>query len=143
MPSLPTSSGCGDRAVNPDKVKQIAESMKAIGLLNPIYVSYSADASSCTLVAGAHRLAAAKLLGWDSIDTVEVVGDSLTAQLAEIDENLCRSELTPAQYVMHIARRKEVWEAMRELEKVGGKSFPTSLPDGRKAGPPQGSLGGD
>jgi hypothetical protein len=100
------------RAVDDGKVMTIAESMKAIGLLHPITVSYSADDSICTLVGGAHRLAAAKLLGWDSIDTVEIVGN-LAAQLAEIDENLCRSELTPAEFVSHVARRKEIWAAMR------------------------------
>lgn len=104
------------RAVNPEKVKQIAESMKAIGLLNPVYVTYSADASTCTLIAGAHRLAAAKLLGWESIDTVEMAGDSLSAQLAEIDENLCRSELTPLERAEHHAKRKEVWELMQASE---------------------------
>lgn len=101
------------RAVDPKKVSQLAESMKAIGLLNPIYVSYSADGSACTLVAGAHRLAAAKKLGWESIDTVELPGGDLEAQLAEIDENLCRSELTPTEEAEHIGRRKEVWEAMQ------------------------------
>lgn len=44
--------------------------------------------------------------------------DTLTAQLAEIDENLCRSELTPTQEAEHLAKRKEVWEAMRESEQV-------------------------
>lgn len=130
------------RAVNPEKVKQIAESMKAIGLLNPVYVSYSSDSSTCTLIAGAHRLAAAKLLGWESIDTVEMAGDSLSAQLAEIDENLCRSELTPTQEAEHLAKRKEVWEAMREAERAsdlvgetGGATCTASLSDGRAAGP--------
>lgn len=106
------------RAVDPKKVGQLAESMGAIGLLNPIYVSYSDDASSCTLVAGAHRLAAAKKLGWESIDTVELPGGDLEAQLAEIDENLCRSELTPTEEAEHIGRRKEVWEAMQAAKEI-------------------------
>lgn len=127
-------SGDRLRAVNPDKVKQLAESMKAIGLLNPIHVVYSADGADCTLVAGAHRLEAAKLLGWDSIDTVEVTGGDLIAQLAEIDENLCRSELKPVEEAEHLARRKEVWEAMRGSE-TAGQTSATCLSDGRKSGP--------
>lgn len=130
------------RAVDDSKVRQLAESMGAVGLLNPIYVRYSDDQSECWLVAGAHRLAAAKLLGWDQIDTVELAGDNLTAQLAEIDENLCRAELTPTQEAEHLARRKEVWEAMREAERTpdlagetGGATCTTSLSDGRAAGP--------
>ncbi len=64
-------------------------------------------------------------MGWESIDTVEIAGDSLTVQLAEIDENLCRSELTPTQEAEHLARRKEVWEAMREAENNSGSTCPT------------------
>ena len=116
------------RAVNPDKVMQIAESMKSIGLINPVCVKYSDDGGTCTLVAGAHRLAAAKHLGWDSIDTVEIVGGDLTAQLAEIDENLCRSELTPTQEAEHLSRRKDVWDAMRSVVSEESGATCTTLP---------------
>ena len=128
------------RAVDENKVKQIAESMKGIGLLNPIHVAYYDDASTCLLVAGAHRLAAAKLLGWESIDTIEISGGGLAEQLAEIDENLCRSELTATQEAEHLARRKVVWEAMEgaarveaaqaQRDLVGGESgrTPATLP---------------
>ncbi len=40
----------------------------------------------------------------------------------EIDENLCRAELTPAQRAQAIARRKQIWEA---LHPEGGKTVPT------------------
>ena len=127
------------RAVNPDKVMQIAESMKSIGLINPVCVKYSDDGGTCTLVAGAHRLAAAKHLGWDSIDTVEIVGGDLTAQLAEIDENLCRSELTPTQEAEHLSRRKYVWEAMEAATAVSGQVDPKLSARGREnEGRPEG-----
>lgn len=48
---------------------------------------------------------------------------SLEAELVEIDENLIRAELTPAQRASAIKRRKEVWEAMHP---GGGKSVSTS-----------------
>jgi ParB family chromosome partitioning protein len=72
------------------------------------------------LVAGAHRLAAAKALGWSHINCIEVDDDALRAELWEIDENLMRSELSPAQQADHLARRKVIWEGLNS-----GKNFPT------------------
>lgn len=40
----------------------------------------------------------------------------------EIDENLCRAELTPAQRAAAIARRKQIWEA---LHPESGTTCPT------------------
>jgi len=40
--------------------------------------------------------------------------------LAEIDENLIRAELTPAETAMHIAKRKEVYERLHPETKAGG-----------------------
>ena len=47
------------------------------------------------------------------IPAVVLTGDALHAQLAEIDENLCRANLTPTQEAEHLAKRKEIWEAMQ------------------------------
>lgn len=38
------------------------------------------------------------------------------AELAEIDENLLRAELSPAQRAAAVARRKEIWEVMHPTE---------------------------
>lgn len=122
------------RAVDEEKVRQIAESIKAIGLLNPICVRYVDESAKCLLVAGAHRLAAAKLLGWESIAVVEFEGDELTAELVEIDENLQRAELTPAQRAAAIHRRKEIWEVLHPEIQVG-QLVPPEI--GYKMPPPQ------
>lgn len=45
---------------------------------------------------------------------------------------LMRSELTETLRSEHLAKRKELWEARRE---AAGATCPTSLADGRKAGP--------
>lgn len=39
-------------------------------------------------------------------------GDELQAELAEIDENLLRAELSPAQRAAAISRRREIWSAI-------------------------------
>lgn len=46
---------------------------------------------------------------------------SLEAELVEIDENLIRAELTPAQRAASIARRREIWGA---LHPNSGQSLP-------------------
>lgn len=48
---------------------------------------------------------------------------NLEAELIEIDENLCRAELTPAQRAAAIARRKQIWEALHP-EGVSGQIVP-------------------
>ena len=78
----------GRRAVDESKVRELAQSMSEVGLINPITVTQDK-----TLITGAHRLAAAKLLGWTEIETTVSELEGLRAELAEIDENLMRNEL--------------------------------------------------
>lgn len=122
------------RQIDNSKVKSLAESMGAIGLMNPIHV-FSSDNETVELVAGRHRLAAAQSLGWEQIDAVFVSLDEIDRELWEIDENLMRAELTPAQEAEHLKRRKELWE-MREsgtnsstLTGRGNKAFAQDTAD--------------
>ena len=55
------------RELKPAKVKQLAESMAAIGLQHPVTVWRPVD-GECILVAGAQRVTAACDLGCDWID---------------------------------------------------------------------------
>ena len=52
----------GRRAINADKVAELAASIQELGLLSPIIVNSNGE-----LIAGAHRLEACKQLGWDDI----------------------------------------------------------------------------
>jgi ParB-like chromosome segregation protein Spo0J len=98
------------RDLDPEKVAELAASMRQIGQLSAIIVFRAED--SIILVAGRHRLEAARQLGWDRIDASYVEGDELQRELIEIDENLCRSELRPADQAIAIGRRKAIYEAM-------------------------------
>ncbi len=60
------------------------------------------------MIAGLHRLEAAKLLGWETIEAQEFEGDAVAAELAEIDENLMRNDLTVLEQGEHLARRQEL-----------------------------------
>jgi ParB-like chromosome segregation protein Spo0J len=71
------------------------------------------------LVAGRHRLEAQKLRGETHIDCIVVDYDDLHAELAEIDENLIRTDLTPAQEAQAVARRKAIYEELHPETKAG------------------------
>jgi hypothetical protein len=108
------------RPFNPKKMEGLVESMTAIGLQMPISVWTRGDGNDVEvfLVAGRHRLEAAKKLGWADIEAFDVALNDVDRQLWEIDENLMRSELTPTEEAEHVARRKELWEARQKVGQV-------------------------
>lgn len=92
------------RNIDLKKVQQLSESISEIGLINPIQINGK------TLVAGAHRLAATKLLGIETIITnsVGIKGDNDSFRLIEIDENLFRNELSASEKSQHITERIDI-----------------------------------
>ena len=113
--SVPTSR----RPVDPKKVQDIAESVRIIGLLNAIIVRKKGR--KYVLVAGAHRLAAIKLLGYNVVDCILVeCEDDLQAELIEIDENLIRNDITdPITIGELVNRREEILELKGLRAKAG------------------------
>jgi len=97
----------GRRDIDNAKVMELAESISKIGLLNPVTVT-----RKNVLVAGLHRLMAAKSLGWTEIEANIIDADGLYAELAEIDENLIRNELHYIDRGNQLARRKEIYEEL-------------------------------
>ena len=88
------------------KVQELAESFANIGQLQPITVAkYN---GMYRLVAGLHRLEAAKQIGWRTIEAMLFEGDEIQAELAEVDENLMRNDLTVLEQGEHLARRQEL-----------------------------------
>jgi len=105
------------RIVDSSKVEQLADSIKEIGLINPI------TARECNggylLIAGMHRLEAFKLLGKETIEANIVTGTELEFELMEIDENLMRNELHYSEIDELTYRRKQIYEEMYPETKVG------------------------
>jgi ParB/RepB/Spo0J family partition protein len=96
------------RALRPQVIDELATSMRERGQLQPIVVSPRPD-TGYWLIAGWHRLEAARKLKWPSMSAMIVdIADAAAAELIEIDENLVRAELSPAERAQHTARRKEV-----------------------------------
>lgn len=108
-----------------EDVDKLAKSIKEVGLIQPITVRRAVVMNGVAeqgyqIVAGHHRVAACRTLAWDAIDAILIESEEfLQAELIEIDENLCRSELTAAQRAKSIKRRKEIWEAMHPSKESG------------------------
>ena len=95
------------RSLNSERVRALRDSIQQLGLLQPIVVT--ADGR---LVAGLHRLEAVKQLGWTTVPVQVIEADELAAELAEIDENLIRHELTVLEQSDHLLRRDEILTVM-------------------------------
>jgi N6-adenosine-specific RNA methylase IME4 len=94
--------------------------MRAVGLLQPI-VLRPRQGTGYWLIAGRHRICAAEKLKWTELPaTILEDIDADQAELAEIDENLIRAELSSAEQALHHARRKKLYEALYPQTRHGG-----------------------
>lgn len=112
------------RALNEETVCRLMESINRVGLRTPItvrlvdgFVSEHGEIidGQPLLVTGAHRLEAARRLGWEKIDCFVMDDDGIKARLWEIAENLHRSELTALQRDEHVAEWIRLTEEAQEI----------------------------
>lgn len=99
------------RAVDDGYVALLASSIAKVGLQNPVQVAPADADGAFTLVAGAHRLAAARSLGWLEIPAVVVSAGDILLRIIEIDENLARRELSALDRAVALAELKGLYEA--------------------------------
>jgi ParB family chromosome partitioning protein len=92
--------------------------MEQTGQITPIEVAPGVG-NTLQLVAGAHRLAAAQLLGWETIEAVQTDGSADELRLREIDENLYRHELNPLDQAVFLAERQAIYERLHPETKHG------------------------
>ncbi len=112
----------GRREALPEHIEELAKSIAEVGLLNPITVD-----REYTLIAGLHRLEAVKRLGWAEIECTVSSLEGLQAELAEIDENFVRCDLTAVEYGDLLLRRKEIYETLHPETRKGQRNGKTSL----------------
>ena len=114
----------GRRDTQQRNVEELARSIAAVGLMNPITVT-----QDNTLIAGLHRLEAVKLLGWTEIECTVSDADGLQAELAEIDENFVRAGLSHRELGDLLLRRKELYEAIHPETRQGQRNGQTAKND--------------
>lgn len=109
----------GRRALNPITVAGLADSMGRLGLMVPVTIRSNSD-DMAILIAGHHRLAAAKRLGWTAIDCIVRDCTADEAEMWEISENLHRAELTVLERSEQMARWVELADKVAQLAPPGG-----------------------
>jgi len=101
------------RGVDKERVAALAESIKVLGLQQPISV-YVDETDAAYLVAGLHRLEAARKLGWEEIDALFLRMNPIEREMWEIAENLFRVDLSKEQRDEQIRRYAELLKARQE-----------------------------
>lgn len=122
--------GARRRGIDRANVDRLKESIKALGLQEPIHV-WSPDTETVQLVAGLHRLRAMEELGETEIPCVFVTLDERKRRMWELAENLHRGELTALQRDEHIAEWIALVESdQREVFSQLGKKPSGGRPEG-------------
>lgn len=107
------------RALKPEKVKELKESIEVNGLLNPITIDRESN-----LVAGLHRLTACTMLGWQTIKCNIITCDDIRqSRLVEIDENLIRSELEALERAELWLEREKILSEMGLRARLGDNQY--------------------
>ena len=108
------------RSIRQDTVDDLAASMEQIGLRTPISVRNSKN--EIKLVAGRHRLEAAKKLGWKRIDAIVMHDDKLDRRIWHHAENLDRADLTALERAEAVTQRaKDVAKKAAQDTHPGGR----------------------
>ncbi len=106
------------RTLDDGKVVELMNSYETCGVINPISID-----RDFTLICGAHRLAAAKRLGWKTIESKVFTDEDLQRELIEIDENLIRNELCYIGTAEHILERERILESIGKRRKRGSNRY--------------------
>lgn len=113
--------------------KQLADSIREIGLLNPITVMEDGD--EYVLMAGYRRLQAMKSLGWHETDATVLSMMEADEQLRiEIEENEMRKNFTVSERLAYADKIKAI-EQQRAKQRMGAHNLPKK---GTESGCPNG-----
>ncbi|MEX1196476.1 MAG: ParB/RepB/Spo0J family partition protein [Pseudohongiellaceae bacterium] len=109
-----------------DALQELAESIRAQGVMQPIVVRPMADGKHFEIIAGERRWRATQLAGLDSIPAIiKPVSDESAIAMALI-ENIQRENLNPIEEAMALRRLKEEFElTQQEVADAVGKSRAT------------------
>ena len=105
--SLPTASivepsTAVRSTLDPDALRELADDIRQVGLINPITVTAVDD--HYEVVAGHRRFAACRLLDLPEITCVILAPDSGISDLVKLHENYCREAIAPLDEALYFQR---------------------------------------
>ena len=106
------------RQIDEGKVLELMTSYEACGVINPISVD-----EELVLIAGAHRLEAARQLGWETIEAKVFDEDDLLNTLRQCDENLIRNDLCYISTGEHILERERIITSLGKRCERGSNQY--------------------
>lgn len=108
------------RPISEAGVESLIASIRETGVMkDAIHLRKKKD-GSLVLIAGGHRLEAARRLGWEEIEAkiwTDVTDD--WAAIMEIDDNLAGAEMNPLDTAVFLATRKQVYERLHPETRAG------------------------
>ena len=109
------------RPVSEAGVEAIMSSVRLLGVMkDPIQVrKVKHRAGALELMAGAHRLEAARRMGWETIPAAVWDCTDDWAELMEIDDNAAQQDLTALDTAVFLAKRKRIYEKLHPETKAG------------------------
>jgi len=116
------------RDLKEETVETLVTSISQIGLRMPISIHRDEERGRYVLVAGRHRLEAARRLGWKTINALLAEGTPEERRMWEIAENLHRAELTV------LERDEQIAEWVRLVEKISSANKLAQLAPVSKGG---------
>ncbi|MGI8548314.1 MAG: ParB/RepB/Spo0J family partition protein [Gemmatimonadaceae bacterium] len=109
-----------------DELRELRESIEAVGLLQPVTVRKLSSGTGYELVAGERRLRAVKSLGWPKIPAIVRDYDDRNSLALALVENLQREDLNPIEEAEGYARLSgEFGLTQVELAELVGKDRST------------------
>jgi ParB family chromosome partitioning protein len=103
-----------------EALQELADSIKAVGILQPLTVSLPDAQGLHTLIAGERRLRAAKLAGLETVPVVMRAFSPEDLAVARLTENLLRVDLTPIEQAKAFRRLLDGGLTQRDLAaKIG------------------------
>jgi ParB family transcriptional regulator, chromosome partitioning protein len=93
-----------NKSASDKPVKEMAESIKALGIESPLLVRYRREQDIYEVVAGERRFTAAKLAGLQEVPVKVTEADERTVRKLQLHENIHRADLTPLELASALSK---------------------------------------